>query len=91
MWVPWPAQFQMATSATAFPLCQLPAGAIGRVLALNGDMDLCQRIREIGFIERALVRKIGGVGPFVCQINDTRVALGHGAAASILVELLAAH
>ena len=58
---------------------------LGRVREIKGDLDFCQRIRELGFIETALVRKIGGAGPFLCQVNDTRIALGHGAAAQILV------
>jgi ferrous iron transport protein A len=78
----------MSATAPWFPLCQLPAGAIGRVRQLTGDLDFCQRIRELGFNETALVRKIGGNGPFVCQIRELRLALGHGAAANILVEPL---
>jgi ferrous iron transport protein A len=75
-------------NSTCLPLCQLPTGTIGRVRELIGDLDFCQRIREIGFVETALVRKIGGNGPFVCQVADNRIALGHGAAANILVEPL---
>jgi len=80
----------MSSAASIFlPLCQLPAGECGRVRELVGDVDFCQRIREIGFVETALVRKIGGRGPFLCQVNENRVALGHSAAANILVERLA--
>jgi ferrous iron transport protein A len=68
------------------PLCQLPAGAVGRVRELSGDASFCQRVREMGFGESAFVTKISGRGPFVCQINDTRIALSHGAARNILVE-----
>ncbi len=80
----------MSSAASLFlPLCQLPVGECGRVRELTGDASFCQRIREIGFVEAALVRKVGGTGPFLCQVNENRVALGHGAAASILVERLA--
>ena len=70
------------------PLCQLPAGAIGRVMELSGDIDFCQRVREMGFGESAFVTKVGGKGPFICQVNGTRIALSHTAAMCILVEQL---
>jgi ferrous iron transport protein A len=74
---------------SVLPLCQLPAGSIGRVRELTGDADFCQRVREMGFGESAFVTKIGGVGPFICQVNGTRMALSHSAAMRILVEQLA--
>jgi ferrous iron transport protein A len=72
-------------------LCQLPAGALGRVRELTGDADFCQRVREMGFGESAFVTKVGGSGPFICQVNGTRVALSHRAAMCILVEQLSRH
>jgi ferrous iron transport protein A len=72
------------------PLCQLPAGSIGRVREVTGGADFCQRVREMGFGESAFVTKIGGTGPFICQVNGTRLALSHGAAMHILVEVSAA-
>ena len=71
------------------PLCQLPAGSWGCVRELTGDADFCQRVREMGFGESARVTKIGGSGPFICQVNGTRVALSHSAAMRIVVEPLA--
>ena len=68
------------------PLCQLPAGEIGRVRELTGDASFCQRVREMGFGESAFVTKVGGRGPFICQINGTRIALSHAAAMGIMVE-----
>jgi ferrous iron transport protein A len=70
------------------PLCQLPAGTMGRVRELTGDSDFCQRVREMGFGESAFVTKIGGRGPFICQVNGTRLALSHSAAMCVLVEPL---
>ena len=70
------------------PLCQLPAGSLGRVRELTGNADFCQRVREMGFGESAFVTKVGGSGPFICQVNGTRIALSHGAAMCILVEQL---
>ena len=74
--------------APLLPLCQLPAGSMGRVRELTGDIDFCQRVREMGFGESAFVTKVGGRGPFICQVNGTRIALSHGAAMCIMVEQL---
>ncbi len=71
---------------STLPLCQLPAGAMGRVRQLTGDADFCQRVREMGFGESAFVAKIGGSGPFICQVNGTRIALSHAAAMCVMVE-----
>lgn len=68
------------------PLCQLPAGTTGRVRELTGNADFCQRVREMGFGESAVVKKVGGSGPFICQVNGTRIALSHAAAMCILIE-----
>ena len=70
------------------PLCQLPAGATGRVCELNGDDDFCQRVREMGFGEAALVTKVSGQTTILCQVNGTRLALSHSAAMNIRVEQL---
>lgn len=70
------------------PLCQLPAGSLAYVRQLTGDSDFCQRVREMGFGESAMVAKVGGSGPFICQVNGSRIALSHGAAMRILVEQL---
>lgn len=70
------------------PLCQLPAGAMGRICAIEGDEGFCQRLREMGFGEAALVTKISGRTTSLCEVNGTRIALNHGAAMSILVEQL---
>lgn len=68
------------------PLCQLPAGATGRVCELSGDEGFRQRVREMGFGEAALVTKISGSTTSLCLVNGTRIALNHRAAMAILVE-----
>ena len=72
------------------PLCQLTPGATGRVCELSGDDDFCQRVREMGFGEAALVTKISGKTTILCQVNGTRLALSHAAAINILVEPIGA-
>lgn len=70
------------------PLCQLPAGETGRILRLTGDNGFCQRIREMGFGEAALVTKLSGTTTSLCLVKGMRVALNHRAAMSIVVEHL---
>lgn len=67
------------------PLCQLPAGGSGRVHALAGDAQFCQRVREMGFGESTLIKKVSGTETILCQVNGVRIALSHGAARNILV------
>lgn len=74
--------------ADLLPLCQLPAGETGRIRELAGNAHFCQRVRELGFGESAVVTKIGGRGPFLCAVNGNRIALNHDAAKNILVEQL---
>ena len=69
-------------------LCQLAAGATGRVCALTGDAEFCQRVREMGFGESAYVTKISGRSTILCQVNGTRLGLSHDAAEKIFVEQL---
>jgi ferrous iron transport protein A len=83
-----PAEMSHPSVHPVLPLCQLPAGSFGRVRELTGGADFCQRVREMGFGESTFVRKIGGSGPFICQVNGTRLALSHGAAMHIIVEPL---
>ena len=53
---------------------------------LSGDAQFCQRVREMGFGEAALITKVSGTQTILCQVNGTRIALNHDAARKILVE-----
>ena len=72
------------------PLSRLPAGAEARVTRLDGKAETCQRLREIGFCESAVVCRVGGEHMMVCQVCGTRIALNRLLAESIHVEPLAA-
>ena len=77
------------TPNSLLPLCQLPAGAVGRVRMLEGDAAFCQRVREMGFGEAAFITKVSGTETILCQVSGTRIALSHEAANNILVEQIA--
>ena len=42
----------------------------------------------MGFGEASLVTKVSGNTTSLCQVNGTRIALSHGAAMNIMIELL---
>jgi ferrous iron transport protein A len=80
----------MSSPLPLLPLCQLTVGATARICVINGDDSFAQRLREMGFGEAALVKKISGRSTSLCQVNGTRIALNHDAAMAILVEALPA-
>ena len=69
-------------------LAEMPTGAAGRIHALNGAVEVCQRLREMGFCESAVVQKISGQSTLLCQVCGMRVALGEGVAQHITVEII---
>ena len=71
-------------------LAEIPNGAAGRVCELTGDAEFCQRLREMGVGESIIIERVSGQGTLLCQISNTRLALSHGAAQQIIVELIRA-
>ncbi|HVT92061.1 MAG TPA: FeoA family protein [Bryobacteraceae bacterium] len=69
-------------------LTDLPIGATGRVCELSGQAEVCQRLREIGFCESAVIEKVSGQRTLLCQLCGTRIALSDRAAAHVVVELI---
>jgi ferrous iron transport protein A len=69
-------------------LTELPVGAAGRVCELEGKAEVCQRLREMGFCESAIIEKVSGERTLLCQLCGTRIALSDRAAQSIVVELI---
>ncbi len=69
-------------------LTELPAGATGRVCELSGQAEVCQRLREMGFCESAVIEKVSGHRTLLCQLCGTRIALSERAAQHIVVELI---
>jgi ferrous iron transport protein A len=70
------------------PLTALPIGASGRVCELSGQAEFCQRLREMGVCESAVIEKISGSGTLLCQLCNTRIALSGRAARHIVVEII---
>jgi ferrous iron transport protein A len=53
---------------------------------LEGKIEVCQRLREMGFGESAVIEKVSGVSTLLCQVCGTRIALSDRAAQHIVVE-----
>jgi ferrous iron transport protein A len=75
-------------SLPPLPLHLLSEGAQARVCALNGNPEICQRLREMGFCESAIITKISGRHTLLCHVCGARIALSAQMAKFILVEPL---
>lgn len=75
-------------SAPRLRLSDLSSGERARVHSLEGEANLCSRLREMGFCESAVVEKLSGNHTMLCQVCGTRVALNGRIAQNIVVEKL---
>jgi len=58
------------------PLTELPVGAAGRVCALQGEPDVCSRLRENGILRVGRDReRFPGRATLLCDLYGTRIAL----------------
>jgi ferrous iron transport protein A len=69
-------------------LTDLPVGTAGRICDLEGEANVCARLREIGICESAVIERISGQHTLLCQLCGTRIALSDGAAKYVMVERL---
>ena len=70
------------------PLSALAPGEVGVVRQLAGGRGFMSRLATLGFtpgVEVNMVQNFGH-GPLIVLVRDTRVALGRGEAAKVLVE-----
>ncbi len=77
-----------ADASNPVRLSDLTNGERARVCDLQGDSNVCSRLREMGFCEEALVEKISGSHTMLCQVCGTRIALNNKVAQNILVQKL---
>ena len=76
---------------SSIPLTDLARGEKGRVTSVAGESAICNRLREMGFCESAIVEKMSGSHTVLCQVCGTRVALNGRIAQNVLVEPLPAN
>jgi len=72
------------------PLVALEPGETARVYAVRGGHGAARRLAELGLTPGQPVRilSIGRGGPVLVEIRGTRIALGRGMAAKVLVRRL---
>jgi len=61
-----------------------------RVVTICPDCPECLRLRELGFQDRAEVRKIADGAAIICSIMGLRVAIGRDLGEHVRVERIAA-
>jgi Fe2+ transport system protein FeoA len=75
-------------SPHATSLAELPTGARAVVRALRGGQQLMSRLSALGLVAGVPVDVLQnrGRGPLLVLVRETRIALGRGEAAKVLVE-----
>lgn len=68
-------------------LADLPAGQSGTVMDLSGGHAACGRLAAMGIVPGQKVRVLrnDGAGPLLLIVGDSRLALGRGLAAKVLL------
>jgi len=75
---------------TLTDLARMAPGESGRITGFTAGPGLVRRLEEIGIRTGQTVTKVSGMpmrGPVVVQSGGTRVALGHGMAKKVEVEI----
>ncbi len=71
-------------------LTELETGQTAVIVSLGSGHGARQRLRSLGILEGQRIRKIsriGKVGPVVLLVDRAQVAIGHGMAKRILVQV----
>src|SRR5580700_6510875 len=70
------------------PLSRVKAGMAVRIKQLSAPPEVTQRLREIGFGERQVIRLLIRSSNLICQVCNARLALSSQLAQMIIVEPL---
>jgi ferrous iron transport protein A len=69
-----------------FTLAEIPAGTSATISRLETHPETCLRLRELGFCENAVIRRItDGSSQLICEVCNTKVGLNYSTANSIIV------
>ncbi|MFN3648671.1 MAG: ferrous iron transport protein A [Armatimonadota bacterium] len=71
---------------TMIALSAVRPGSAVRIRKLEGQPELCLRLREMGFCEDSVIRCLQASPSCVCLIQHSRVGLSSQIARQILVE-----
>lgn len=81
--------FQMLSHIPRLTLATAKCGQSFRISHICPDCPHCIRLRELGFHDRTLVRKIADGAAIICLVMGTRVALGRELCDHVEVEPVA--
>ena len=78
-------EFEYACAERSFtcPLSHLNAGQVCRIKRLCASAEMCQRLREIGFCEDQVIKRLANQTAIICQVCNARLALS-----TVLAELI---
>jgi len=81
----------VVTPPAAISLTQVSPGKRARVEAVQGGRGLVTRLAAFGIIPGTVVTVLGnaGAGPVILEARGSRLALGRGQAARIVVQVIA--
>ena len=71
-------------------LCDVSSGKSGKIIEILGGTTLERRLAALGVRVNMKLKKIGGQmfkGPVVLKVGRTTLAIAHGMASKILVEV----
>ena len=76
----------MPTIDSSKKLSEIPTGKYFLIQEIQSHPDTCQRLKELGFCENAVVRTvINGSSQLICEVCNTRIGLHHNVAKDIIV------
>ena len=70
---------------------QMSAGQSGKVVHVMGGVGLANRLNSLGIRPGKRITKVGSMfmrGPVTIQVDRAQVAIGHGMAGRIVVEVV---
>ena len=56
------------------------------ILCLRGEEGVCQRLREMGFCESAVIEKVADSGALICKVCNTKLIISKKLAENIIVQ-----
>ncbi len=60
-------------------------GECVRIECLRGEAHECQRLREMGFCESAVIERVSSNGAVICKVCESRIVLSEVLAQKIVV------
>jgi Fe2+ transport system protein FeoA len=71
---------------TVCPLSKVKAGTVVCIKELSGTPEIRDRLRELGFGEKQIVKLLSHQSNLICQVCNARLGISEALADTILVE-----